>query len=346
MLSRLMNKNRTVNGSVRCGALTKQLVASIKPGEIAVISHTDIDELAARGLLERRVKAVVNCAPSFTGEYMARGAKILLDHHIPLYDCDSQDNVFEQLHNGEQIIIDGHYLFRKKDRHLLARLSPITKEYWQQACSAAEQKMNERLYRFVENTLAYAAVEKEHIMLPLPPLPLHTPLAGRTVVIVSRGKYYKEDLRAIRPYILKEKPILIGVDGGADALLENGLVPDIVIGDMDSVSNDALAAAKDVIIHAYYDGTAPGEKRVRELGIPYYKLRAPGISEDAAMLYAYHYGAEWLVSVGTHTNMVEFLEKGRQGMASTLLVRMQVGDRVIDAKGFHLLYSKRQKRKE
>jgi uncharacterized membrane-anchored protein len=338
VLSRLGKNKHIVKGRVRCGLITKHVISSLRPGDIAVISHTNIDEVAARDLVERKVGAVVNCAVSFTGEYATNGAKILLESCIPLYDCPTQPDLPKQLSSGEEVVIDGHYLFRKHGRVLLTRLSPITQEKWQLTSRQAEQNMGERLERFIDNTLQYALREKQQILNTLPSLPLGIQLMGKPVLIVSRGKHYKEDLQALNGYIATYRPVLIGVDGGGDALMEHGWTPDIIIGDMDSVSDTVLRMAREIIVHAYLDGTAPGEKRVQELELPYHILPAPGTSEDAALLYVYDCGASLLVSVGTHTTMADFLEKERQGMASTLLVRMKVGNRLVDAKGIHLLY--------
>ena len=139
------------------------------------------------------------------------------------------------------------------------------------------------------------------------------------------------------------KPILVGVDGGADALMEFGYTPDVIVGDMDSVSDEALRKAKEIVVHAYTDGRAPGLKRIQDLGLEAVVFPAPGTSEDIAMLTAYEYGAELIVAVGTHSNMIDFLEKGRPGMASTFLVRLKIGSKLVDAKGVNLLYKSQLK---
>jgi uncharacterized membrane-anchored protein len=142
------------------------------------------------------------------------------------------------------------------------------------------------------------------------------------------------------------KPVLIGVDGGADALLEAGSKPDVIIGDFDSVSDTALRCGASLVVHAYADGNAPGAARLDALGLPYTRFLAAGTSEDIAMLLAFEKGAELIVAVGTHNSMVEFLDKGRPGMASTFLVRMKVGPILVDAKGVSRLYRSQVRKRD
>jgi uncharacterized membrane-anchored protein len=145
----------------------------------------------------------------------------------------------------------------------------------------------------------------------------------------------------LRPYIREYRPVLIGVDGGADALLEAGLKPDLIVGDMDSVSDAALTSGAELVVHAYRDGRAPGLPRLEHLNLPAVVFPATGTSEDIAMLLADDKGAQLIVAVGTHYTLVEFLDKGRSGMASTFLTRLRVGSKLVDAKGVSRLYRSR-----
>jgi len=202
----------------------------------------------------------------------------------------------------------------------------------------AEANFQVVLADFVENTLEYARREKNILLQDMPLPPLKVRFFKRPVLIVVRGKNYKEDLKVLSSYIQEEKPVLIGVDGGADALLESGFVPHIIVGDMDSVSDKALCSGAELVVHAYPSGKAPGLSRVQEMELPCHVLPLTGTSEDVAMLMAYEAGCSLIVAVGTHSNIVDFLEKGRRGMASTFLVRLKVGSILVDAKGVSQLY--------
>ena len=316
---------------------TKNLLTRIKPGQIAVLCHEDIDEMAARDLVAAKVAAVINTAISITGSYISVGAKILVQHGIPLFDC--YNTCLLSIQDGELVVIEQGNV--RLANGTVIPLHLITKEEVEDKWMIAQDNMKDRLGMFIENTLCYAQKEKDYYISSLPSIPLKTRIQRRHVLIVVRGKHYKEDLFAIRSYIEDYHPVLIGVDGGADALINNGWNPDIIIGDMDSISDQALHCGAEIIVHAYPNGKAPAKTRLDQLAVPYQTLPASGTSEDVAMLFAYERGAEWIVAVGAHSNMVDFLEKGRKGMASTVLVRMKVGTKLIDAKGVSMLYQKR-----
>ena len=161
---------------------------------------------------------------------------------------------------------------------------------------------------------------------------------GRHVLVVVRGYDFKQDLDALKPYVREMRPVLVGVDGGADAIMEAGFTPDIIVGDMDSVTDAALKSGAQLIVHAYADGRAPGMERLVQLGLEGTPWPLAATSEDLALLLAWESGADLIVAVGTHANLVEYLDKGRKGMASSFLVRLKVGPKLVDAKGVNKLY--------
>ena len=324
-----------IRAPIKMDKKTKVLVNRLEPGDVAVIDHDDLDEIAANSLVEKKVAAVVNCGKSITGRYPNLGPKILSNVNIPIFDVAKGD-IFNNLREGDVIEIAAGRIFT--DDGVIAEVESLSRERIDNLLMLAEENIEIELEKFIKNTLKYAIKEKDFILGNLKIPKINTEIKGKLALVVVRGQNYREDLSAILSYIKEVGPVLIGVDGGADALMEFGLTPDIIIGDMDSVSDECLKKCKEIIVHAYLDGEAPGMERINSLGLDAKLFPAPGTSEDIAMLLAYDKGADLIVAVGTHSNMIDFLEKGRKGMASTFLVRMKVGSKLVDARGVNKLY--------
>lgn len=319
---------------------TKNLTKRIKPGEIAVIDHVDIDRVSAEALLGCQVAAVVNAAQSISGRYPNLGPKILIDAGIPLVDGVGSE-VLSGIEEGTRVRLDGGELLVGDE--VVAKGTVQTAESVDAAMVEAKAGLSVQLEAFAVNTMEFLRREAEReLLLDGVGVPdIATELDGRHVLIVVRGYHYREDLATLRPYIREYRPVLIGVDGGADALLESGYEPDMIVGDMDSVSDRALRGPAEIVVHAYRDGRAPGLQRVHDLGRDAVTFPATGTSEDVAMLLADDKGADLIVAVGTHATLVEFLDKGRAGMTSTFLTRLRVGSKLVDAKGVSRLYRSR-----
>ena len=334
----------SLSGPVRVDARTKKLTKRLRAGEVAVIDHTDLDRVAAEALAEARPVAVLNAAPSVSGRYPNLGPGILVDAGVPLIDDMGADIM--RLREGQRVTIDmdgdGPARVRLAGRsEAVAEGVVQTRERVDEAMEAAKAGLSVQLEAFAVNTMEYMRGERDLLLNGVGMPDIRTRMSGRHVLIVVRGYSYKEDLMALRPYIRDYKPVIIGVDGGADAVLEAGLKPDMIVGDMDSVSDSALECGAEIVVHAYRDGRAPGLARVKSLGAEHEVFAATGTSEDIAMLIADGDGAELIVAVGTHVTLLEFLDKGREGMSSTFLTRLKVGNRLIDAKGVSRLYRTR-----
>ncbi len=322
-------------GQVRLGRKTKELVKNLKSREIAVIDHPDLDAVGAMQLADSGVSVVLNAADSITGRYPNLGPELLLERGIVLIDRLG-DAIFTQLQDGDQIQIVQQNIYLNE--HLVASGRLVTRDLVLSLMEEARKNIDAEVFKFVDNTIEYMQKEKQLMLADLIIPKVRTPIKDRHVVVVVRGINYRDDLRAIGAYIDDMNPVLIGVDGGADALLEFGHTPDLIIGDMDSVSSETLNCGAEILVHAYQDGRSPGARRLSELGIDYKIFPAPGTSEDIALLLAYELGAQLIVAVGLHSNLIDFLEKGRPGMASTFLTRMKIGSILVDAKGVSQLY--------
>jgi uncharacterized membrane-anchored protein len=333
----------TVAGPARADRRTKDLVKRLCPGDIAVIDHADIDRVAAENLIRCAPSAVVNASTSFTGRYPHIGPLLIAEAGIPLID-DVGPEILDLVEEGEELRLVGSDLWRgdallgagrRQDADDLAR-----------RVVRARADMGAELEAFAVNTLEWIRREAHLTFEPLVLPPLRADFRGRHALVVVRGHDYRNDLKALRAYIREFQPVLVAVDGGADALLEVGLRPDIIIGDFDSVSEEALDSGADLVHHVHPDGRAPGREQLLRFGVSYVEFVAEGTSEDVAMLLAAEAGAELIVAVGTHASMVEFLDKGRAGMASTFLTRLRLGPLLVDAKGVNRLYETRLRHRD
>jgi uncharacterized membrane-anchored protein len=311
-----------------------------------VINHEDVDRISAEGLIQRQAAAVVNAAASTTGRYPNLGPLLLCTAGVKVID-EVGPRVMD-VPEGARLVIEGNRVFRLNGatkaevaQGRLLNLADVEK-----ALDSTKKSLSSSIERFAENTIEYIRDERD-VVLEAARLPeVKTDFHGRHVLIVVRGYHYKEDIAALRAYIRELRPLLVGVDGGADAVREFGLEPDMIIGDMDSVTTETLLCGAELVVHAYPDGEAPGLERVEALGLDSLLFEATGTSEDIAMLLAFENGAELIVAVGTHANLVEFLDKGRKGMASTFLTRLRVGPILVDAKGVSRLYRTGVKRRD
>jgi uncharacterized membrane-anchored protein len=324
--------------TARVDRRTKNLTKRLKPGEIAIIDHEDIDRVSADALVSCRPAAVVNASRSMSGRYPNQGPELILAAGIPIIDNVGAE-ILTTVHDGDRLrITNGAVLAGEQE---VARGEVLELEQIRVEMVQARSAMSEQIESFAMNTIEYLRAERDLLIDGVGVPDIRTSVDGRHALIVVRGHHYREDLAILRSYIREYRPVLVGVDGGADAILEAGLVPDIVVGDMDSVSDRALTSGAEIVVHAYRDGRAPGAERVRALGVEPVIFAAVGTSEDIAMLLADDKGADLIVAVGTHATLEEFLDKGRSGMSSTFLTRLRVGSKLVDAKGVSRLYRSR-----
>jgi uncharacterized membrane-anchored protein len=325
-----------VVGPARLGRRTKHLVKRLRPGDVAVIDHVDVDRIAAEELIDAGVVAVLNASPSSQGRYPNAGPLLLARAGVRVVDAPEVD-LFDLLEDGDEVRIEadvvsvaGAELFRGRALGV-AELEREMQEH--------RQRINAALAEFAENTVAHVREETDLLTGSVAFPPTRASFRDRHVLIVVRGEHHRRDLKALRAYIRDVRPLIVAVDGGADGVLEAGLRPDVILGDMDSASDSALRCGAELIVHAYPDGRAPGRERLQEAGLSHQVVPAAGTSEDVAMLMADEKGAALIVSVGAHFNLVEFLDRKRGGMSSTFLTRLKIGERLVDAKGVSRLYN-------
>jgi uncharacterized membrane-anchored protein len=327
-----------LTGHAKLDRRTKNLVKRLSADDIAIIDHTDLDRVSAEGLLESGVRVVVNVAPSQSGRFPNPGPLQLVRGGIRLIDVKAED-LFDSVHEGELLTVRGAGLYRNGT--CLASGRVLDERELERSFAEQRGRVTEALEAFAENTMRYLREEGRLLAEGIAFPPLRTNFRDRHALVVARGPGYKRDLRMVKPYVRAFKPVLIAVDGGADALFEAGYRPDVIVGDMDSVSDNVLRSGAELLVHGYRDGVAPGAERARALGLRYEIVPATGISEDLALLLAYEKGSELIVAVGTHFILIEFLERTRAAMSSTFITRLKEGEIPIDAKGVSRLATRK-----
>jgi uncharacterized membrane-anchored protein len=338
---------RSVSGPVRPGRKTKLLVKHLVRGDIALVDHLDIDRVSAEELIAAGAVAVLNCSRSSSGAYPNLGPQLLVEAGILLVDLPD-DALFGEISDGDPLLVRvsgpvgvsaGGEVLRKGK--LLARGEVLDLRRISAETELRRREIGDALERFAHNTIEHMREEREllagRIQLPR----FATDFRDRSTLVVVRGVGHQRDLRALRPFIRDMRPLIVAVDGGAEALLEAGLTPDMIVGDMDSAGEAALRCGAELVVHSYPDGRAPGRHRLEDLGLPFKLVPAPGTSQDVAMLIAAEKGARLIVSVGSQFNLVEFLDRNRKGMSSTFLTRLRIGEILVDAKGVSRLYQPR-----
>jgi uncharacterized membrane-anchored protein len=330
------SENGTVRGTARLGRRTKHLVRRLGPGDVAVIDHLNVDRIAAEELIATGARAVLNASESTDGRYPNAGPLMLARAGVVLVDVASGDP-FAELQEGDTVtVFDGTV---SVGGEVVLRGRELGAEDLERRFDEQRERVDKALAEFAENTVAHVRLETDLLTDRIEFPPTRTSFRDRHVLIVVRGDRHRRDLKALRAYIRDVRPVVIAVDGAADGVLEEGLKPDLILGDMDSAGDAALRCGAEVVVHAYPDGRAPGRERLLEMGIDHMIVPAAGTSEDVAMLMAYEKGADLIVSVGAHFNLIEFLDRKRGGMSSTFLTRLRIGEKLVDAKGVSRLYN-------
>jgi len=320
----------------RLGRRTKDLVKRLVPGDIAVIDHVNIDRIAAEELISTGIRAVINASESSNGRYPNAGPLLLVRAGIHLIDITAE-NPFELLRDGDAVAIDGASVRIAEGEVLRGRVLDAVE--LERQLDEQRARLDEALADFAENTVAHVRQETDLLTGEIQFPSTRTTFRDRQVLIVVRGDRHRRDLKALRAYIRDVRPLIVAVDGGADGVLEAGMKPDMILGDMDSAGDEALRCGAELVVHAFPDGRAPGRDRLLEMGLEHSLVPVAGTSEDVAMLMAYEKGAALIVTVGAHFNLIEFLDRDRGGMSSTFLTRLRIGEKLVDAKGVSRLYT-------
>jgi uncharacterized membrane-anchored protein len=331
-----------VTGVARVDRRADALLPRLRRGDIAVLDQVDLDRATADALVAAEVAGVVNASPCISGRYPTLGPEILVNAGIAVLDGVGAD-VFRAVKDGAKLRLDGDTLYggSGEDADVVAEGRPQTVETVAASLMEAKAGLSTQLEAFAADTMEYMKRERTLLLDGVGVPEIATRIEGRHVLVVARGYDYRDDLVSLRHYIREFTPVLVGVDGGAEVLVEAGYEPDLIVGDLQTVSDEVLRAGAEVVVRADPDGRAPALERVQDIGVPAVAFPSAGRSEDVALLLADAHGAELVVTVGLHATLLEFLDRGLSGTASTFLVRLKLGGTLVDAKAASRLHRSR-----
>ena len=328
-----------VTGVARIDRNTVRLLRRVGPGDIAVLDEMDLDRATADALVSAEVAAVVNASPSISGRYPNLGPEILVGAGIPLFDSVGGD-MFRRVKDGTKLRLHEGAVF-SGDKEL-AKAIEQSAESVADLMVEAKTGLVDHLEAFSGNTIEFIRRESSLLLDGVGVPDVKVNMRDRHVLVVSSGYGHVEDLKRLKPFIKEYRPVLVGVDAGADALTDAGYTPDLIVGDPDGISTDTLKCGAQVVLPAHSDGHAPGLERIQDLGIGAMTFPASGSSEDLALLLADHNKASLIVSVGSAATLDEFLDSGRRDSnPSTFLTRLKVGSKLVDGKAVATLYRSR-----
>jgi uncharacterized membrane-anchored protein len=327
-----------IHGTGRLDRRTRQLARRLTRGDIAVIDHVDIDRAAALALVEAGVVAVVNVAPSISGRYPNLGPQVLLEAGIALLDNVGTD-AFAQISDGDRLRIADDTVYRGD----VAVACGVRQNAASVATALESSKdgLASQLAAFSANATEHLRRERDLLLDGAGVPAVTTQLAGRHALVVMRAFDYRGDLAALKTYLKDVAPVLIGVDAGADVLLAAGYRPDLIVTAGDEISDAALQCGAEVVRVGASDARNGASDRFERLGVQPVDFATRGTPEDAALLLASAAAADLIVLVGSHASLLEFLDRGRSGMASAFLTRAAVGSRLVDAKAVASMHRNR-----
>ncbi|MDD4866027.1 MAG: putative cytokinetic ring protein SteA [Mycobacterium sp.] len=338
-MSGLLSRNTTrpgLTGTARVDRNIDRLLRRACPGDIVVLDVLDLDRVTADALVEADVAAVVNASRSVSGRYPNMGPEVLVNNGITLID-DTGPDAFKKIKDGAKIRLHDGGVY-SGDRRLI-RGTERTDHDIADLMREAKSGLVAHLEAFAGNTIEFIKSESPLLIDGIGIPDVDVDLRRRHVVVVADEPDAADDLRSLKPFIKEYQPVLIGVGGGADVLRKAGYRPQLIVGDPQQISAEALKCGAQVVLPADADGHAPGLERIQDLGVGAMTFPAAGSAVDLALLLADHHGAALLVTAGHTANIETFFDRTRaQSNPSTFLTRLRVGEKVVDARAVATLY--------
>lgn len=329
-----------LTGTARVERRTRILLPRLRPGDVAVVDHLDMDRATAQALVDAGVSAVINAAPMISGRLPNLGPQALAEAGILI--LDHVEGAFG-ISDGASVRIHDEVVFEAGEAVAMGR--ELDLETVDRQMAQARLGMGSQLETFTHNSTEFLRREEGLLLHGLGLPETATTIAERAVVVVVPGGDGRRRLSSIRAFIREQDPVLVGVDRGADLLLDAGHRPDVVVlsntaDDVDRPSAKALRTARDVVVRVDSGGRLHAEQLER-LGVRPLPVESSGTTEDAALLLLEAEEARLIVGVGLHASLEEVLDRQSPGLAGTYLTRLKVGHLLVDAASVHLLYSGR-----
>lgn len=342
-LSGLLSKSTEtlpgVAGVARVDRRTGELLRRVGPGDIVVLDQLDLDRATAAALAAAGVAGVVNASVSISGRFPNLGPEILVGAGIPLVD-DVGTDVLRRIKDGSKIRLHEGVVYNGERE--IARGVEHTPDSVADQMIEAKAGMTAQLEAFSANTMEFLRAERTLILDGVGVPGLRVAMKDRHALVIAPGTDHAKDLKRLKKYIAEHRPVLIGVDTGADTLRDQGYTPDVVVGDPNGVESATLKNAGEIVIPAQLDGYAPGIDRIQDLGIGAVTFPSTGNAEDLALLLADTHEASLVVTVGFQATLAEFLDRGRSGSnPSTFLTRLKLGTKIVDGKAVAMLHRSR-----
>jgi len=329
-----------VRGTLRAERPTRGLLGRLRPGDIAVIDHTDLDRVTAQALVDAGVVAVINAQPMLSGRYPNQGPQLLAEAGVVMIDSVGEfgygclaDGRMARIHDGQ--VYDGE--LRLTEGRVLDADAVLA------AMEAARGGMLAQLETFTHNSTELLRREQEVLLHGVGVPALRTEVEGKPVVVIASVD--TDELRRLRSFAKEQHPVVVAVGNAAGAAKELGWSVDVVvIGTVDDMpSAKVLRNAGDVVIAAGPISATAVEDAVSRMGVEPHWLESTVSPEDAALLVVHAAGPSVIVGVGMTATLTDFLERQRPGLASTFLTRLAVGPSLVDAGAVPTLYSGRAK---
>jgi uncharacterized membrane-anchored protein len=339
LLSRTTETLPGISGIARIDKNTKRLLSRVGPGDIVILDEVDLDRVTADALVAADVLAVVNASTSISGRFPNLGPELLAASGITLID-DVGVEVFKRIKDGAKIRVDEGGLYSGERR--LAKGTELGEREIADLMIDAKTGLVDHLEAFSGNTIEFIRSESPLIIDGVGVPDVDIRIEGRHVVVVADGPDHVADLKRLKPFIKEYQPLMVGVDGGADTLMEMGYRPDLVVGDPEGMKSATLKSGAQVVLPADPDGHAPGLERIQDLGIGAMTFPAAGSAADLALLLVNHHEAALIVTVGHAASIDEFFDRSlRESNPSTFLTRLKVGPKLVDSKAVATLYRSR-----